>query len=378
MGERVLPRQAREGGRRRQALKVWGKMETRANYVLIGLFTLAVIVGGFGFVYWFSRGGDGSERAVYRVVFDGAVAGLRTGGWVMFNGIKVGEVSDLKLNPANPRQVLVTIVVDKSVPIRPDTRVGLDFQGLTGIASIAVTGGAADAPALTAEPGQPPTLMADPTATQDVTATIRDVAANAGALVKRVDDMLGENRDTLKTTLGNLEAFSATLVRNSERIDRIMAGLENFTGGEVKEELLETARSMRSLSENLDKRTAEISVGLTRFSSNGLREYEALAVDARRTLADLGRAIRNFDRNPAARAVRPELVRGDAGAGAGNATGSKLRAAPDDDPAASSAAAPAGAHHRRRGGAVAARADEAVLPLVHRFSGSIRQDLSLL
>jgi hypothetical protein len=55
---------------------------------------------------------------------------------------------------------------------------------------------------------------------------------------------------------------------------------------------------MKTLSENLDKRTAEISVGLTRFSNNGLREYEALAVDARRTLADLGRAIRNFDRNP--------------------------------------------------------------------------------
>jgi phospholipid/cholesterol/gamma-HCH transport system substrate-binding protein len=189
-------------------------------------------------------------------------------------------------------------VVDKAVPMRSDTRVGLDFQGLTGIASISVRGGAPDAPALANKAGEPPTLMADPSATQDVTATIRDVAANAGALVRRVDDMLEENRSTLKTTLGNLESFSATLVRNSGRIDRIMAGLENFTGGDVKDELLETARSMRTLTENLDKRTAEISVGLTRFSSNGLREYEALAVDARRTLADLGRAIRNFDRNP--------------------------------------------------------------------------------
>jgi phospholipid/cholesterol/gamma-HCH transport system substrate-binding protein len=273
-------------------------METRANYVVIGLFTLAVIAGGFGFVYWFSRAGDGGERATYRVVFDGAVSGLRTGGWVLFNGIKVGEVSDLRLNPQNPRQVVATINVDKAVPVRTDTRVGLDFQGLTGIASISVKGGAPDAPALTGQNGQPPTLVADPTATQDVTATIRDVAANAGALVRRVDDILIENRDTLKTTLGNLESFSATLARNSERLDRIMAGLENFTGGDVKSELLDTARSMKALSENLDKRTAEISVGLTRFSNNGLREYEALAVDARRTLADLGRAIRNFDRNP--------------------------------------------------------------------------------
>src|SRR5215510_5457594 len=273
-------------------------METRANYVVIGLFTLAVIAGGFGFVYWFSRTGDGGERAVYRVVFDGAVSGLRTGGWVLFNGIKVGEVSDLKLNPANPRQVIATIYVDRLVPMRTDTKVGLEFQGLTGIASIAVRGGAPDAPALAPVGGKPPTLFAEKAATQDVTASVRDVAASTGALVRRVDDMLLENRDALKTTLGNLETFSATLARNSERLDRIMAGLETMTGEQVKGELLDTARSMRALSDNLDKRTADIAVGLTRFSNNGLREYEALAVDARRTLADLGRAIRNFDRNP--------------------------------------------------------------------------------
>jgi phospholipid/cholesterol/gamma-HCH transport system substrate-binding protein len=137
-------------------------METRANYVVIGLFTLAVIAGAFGFVYWFSRAGDGSERATYRVVFDGAVAGLRTGGWVLFNGIKVGEVSDLKLNPQNPRQVVATILIDKFVPVRTDTRVGLDFQGLTGIASIAIKGGEADATPLVGENGQPPTLVARP------------------------------------------------------------------------------------------------------------------------------------------------------------------------------------------------------------------------
>ena len=273
-------------------------METRANYVVIGLFTLAVIAGGFGFVYWFSRAGDGAERATYRVIFEGAVSGLRVGGWVLFNGVKVGDVSDLKLNPANPRQVVVSITIDKAVPIRADTRVGLDFAGLTGTASIAIRGGSPDAPALEGKGGQLPTLMADVAATQDVTATVRDVAANASALVRRVDEMLSENRDTLKTTLGNLESFSAALARNSDRLDRIMTGVETFTSGDVKDELMETARSMRALTDNLDKRTADISVGLTRFSNTGLKEYEALAVDARRTLAELNKAIRNFDRNP--------------------------------------------------------------------------------
>src|SRR5262249_60529833 len=129
--------------------------------------------------------GDGGERAVYRVVFDGAVAGLRTGGWVLFNGIKVGEVSDLKLNPENPRQVVATIVVDKAVPMRADTRVGLDFQGLTGIASISVKGGSAGAAPLASERGQPATLVADATPTPDGTTASRPRAASGRALGRR-------------------------------------------------------------------------------------------------------------------------------------------------------------------------------------------------
>ena len=255
-------------------------METRANYALIGLFMLAVTAGAFVFVYWFSRAGEGGDRAIYRVVFDGAVSGLRTGGAVFFNGIKVGEVSDLKLNPQNPRQVLAAITVDKSVPIRGDAKVGLDFQGLTGIASISIKGVSSDAPPLTVENGQLPTLIADPAATQDVTATIREVAVNASALVRRLDEDISENKESLRTTLTNIESFSTALGRNAERLDRVMAGLESMTASNVKNELLDTTRSMRTLSDNLDKRTAEISA------------------DARRTLAELGRAIHNFDRNP--------------------------------------------------------------------------------
>ena len=182
--------------------------------------------------------------------------------------------------PQNPRQVLASIAVDKSVPIRADAKVGLDFQGLTGIASISIKGVSSDSPPLTVENGQLPTLIADPAATQDVTATIREVAVNASALVRRLDEDISENKESLRTTLTNIESFSTALGRNAERLDRVMAGLESMTASDVKNELLDTTRSMRTLSDNLDKRTAEISA------------------DARRTLAELGRAIHNFDRNP--------------------------------------------------------------------------------
>ena len=77
-------------------------METKANYTLIGLFTLAVIVGAFGFVYWFQSIGGGGARSYYRVVFDGSVSGLTTGVPVLFNGIRVGEVTGLALDPQHP------------------------------------------------------------------------------------------------------------------------------------------------------------------------------------------------------------------------------------------------------------------------------------
>ena len=77
-------------------------METKANYVVIGLFTLAVIVGAFGFVYWFHDTGSSSDRVSYRVLFDGSVSGLRTGASVLFNGLRVGEVAKLQLDPKEP------------------------------------------------------------------------------------------------------------------------------------------------------------------------------------------------------------------------------------------------------------------------------------
>jgi phospholipid/cholesterol/gamma-HCH transport system substrate-binding protein len=272
-------------------------METRANYVLIGTFTLAVIVAAFAFVYWFSSLGQGGVRDAYRILFDGSVSGLRPGATVLFNGIKVGEVTSLRLNIDNPRQVVATIAIESKigetkVPIRSDTRVGLDFAGLTGVASISLTGGSQGAPELPVATDGPPILIADPSATQDVTQTARDA-------LQKVDAFIADNQGTLKATLQNLESFTGSLARDSERIEQILAGMQNLAGGpNSKGEFAEAAQSLRTLAENLDKRTAELSAGLTRFTNSGLREWEALAVDGRRTLGEIERAVKNLDHDP--------------------------------------------------------------------------------
>jgi phospholipid/cholesterol/gamma-HCH transport system substrate-binding protein len=231
-------------------------METRANYVVIGLLTLAT-------------------RAFYRVVFDGPAQGLRTGGAVLFNGIRVGEVTELRLRPQNPKQVVATISVDLYTPVRSDTRASLSFQGLTGIAALSLKGGEPASPLLESLPGEPPPIIAvDSEATQDITESAREV-------LRKVEIVVTENQESLRSAIKNIDAFTAALARNSERFDRIMAGLDNLTGGpDGKGELPEAVKAFHNLADNLDKRTAEITT------------------DVRRAVRQLETTIRNFDRNP--------------------------------------------------------------------------------
>ena len=108
-------------------------MEIRAPYVIIGLFVLAAIGAVFGFAYWLHTTAGLTARSVYQVRFENTVSGLLPGAAVLFNGIRVGEVTSLRFNPAEPRQIVATIAVQPDIPIRPDTHAGLEFQGLTGV-----------------------------------------------------------------------------------------------------------------------------------------------------------------------------------------------------------------------------------------------------
>ncbi|MFO1109809.1 MAG: MlaD family protein [Bradyrhizobium sp.] len=260
-------------------------METRANYVLIGAFTLAVIAAAFGFVLWFQSLHTTKQRSPLRVVFEGPASGLRNGGSVNFNGIRIGEVISVKLD--NPRRVVALAMVENKAPIRRDTMVGLEFQGLTGVAAISLKGGEESAPPVPLDDDGVPVLTADPNALQDVTEAIR-------ATLQNVNRLVAENQQSVKNSLHNLETFTGALARNSEKIDNVMArvdgvmgkadslmlGLNSIGGGATGGELAAMVKAIKDLAEDFDKRSG------------------ALMADGRRTLGDISRAVNNFDRNP--------------------------------------------------------------------------------
>src|SRR5947209_6533749 len=260
-------------------------METRANFVLIGSFTLAVIAAAFGFVLWFQSLHTAKARSPLRIVFEGPAAGLRNGGSVNFNGIRVGEVMSVKLD--NPRRVVALAMVENNAPIRKDTLVGLEFQGLTGVAAISLKGGEEAAPSVPLDEDGVPTLTADPNALQDVTEAIRGTLQN-------INRVVADNQEAVKNSLRTLETFTSSLARNSGKIDNVMLkvdgivgradnlmlGLNTLAGGKEGGELLLAVKSIRELAEDFDKRSG------------------ALMTDGRRTLGDISRAVNNPDRNP--------------------------------------------------------------------------------
>jgi phospholipid/cholesterol/gamma-HCH transport system substrate-binding protein len=189
-------------------------METRAPYAMIGLFIIAIIGAVFGFVYWLHDIGGVGERIVYRVRFESTVSGLLTGAAVLFNGIRVGEVIGLQLDPDDPRQVTATIAVMSSTPVRADTQTGLEFQGLTGVPVISLRGGAPGAARLASSNGEPPTLVADPTAGESMTEAARQAS-------RRIDAVLADNSDSLKSSIANLNSFTGALARESTGSTRV-------------------------------------------------------------------------------------------------------------------------------------------------------------
>jgi len=197
-------------------------MEIRARYILIGSFTLAVLLGAFSFIYWLQNT-VGLGQVTYRVRFDQPVSGLAAGSGVLFNGARVGTVTGLELDGQNPKRLTATIAVNSATPVRSDTTVDVTHQGLTGAPTIALKGGAADAPRMVSQNGRPPELVAGAGVGQNITESVQQT-------LNRLDDILNENAKPLHTAITGISDFADMLGRNAKRVEGLIGGLEKLTG----------------------------------------------------------------------------------------------------------------------------------------------------
>ena len=261
-------------------------MRARASNVMIGTLTLVLIAGAFGARFGYQKYTGINQRTPFRVIFEGSASGLRRGGSVNFAGIRIGEVVSLKLD--NPRRVVALTMIDNNAPLRKNTEVGLEFQGLTGIAAISFTGGTDDAPPPPLGADGIPELTADPEGTLGLQEKIR-------VALRNVDKVIADNEVAVKDTLRNFESFTASLSSDGERITSIIgiadsgvnavddamnrteAFLKGLGSDKYGGELLPTIVSLRELIESFDKKSG------------------SLMADTRRMLGEISQSVNKAD-----------------------------------------------------------------------------------
>jgi phospholipid/cholesterol/gamma-HCH transport system substrate-binding protein len=255
----------------------------RATNLVIGTTTLAVLAAGFAGMLVVQKVRAVRNQSPIRIVFDGSAAGLRKGGAINFDGVPAGEILSIKLE--NPRKIVVMAMLDNSAPIRKDTVVGIEFQGLTGVAAISLVGGAPAAPPVPLDADGVPMLTAD----------LREQQESITDTLHHVDKVMVENREAIKDTMLSAESYTASLKSKADAIDTILGkadtafaefdsgmdkitnALPGFADGKA-EELFDKMKSLHELADTYKKKA------------------DTFMDDGRKMLSDLSESANNMTR----------------------------------------------------------------------------------
>ena len=207
-------------------------METKANYVIVGIFTLAAIVAAFAFVYWTAVIGDRGETALLRVRIPGSASGLGSGSAVLFNGVRVGDVRRVYIDVLNPNVAIADTEVDRLTPITRSTQAVIGIAGLTGQANIEMRGADLKEPNLLDEAEANDTvaeITADPSAVTNLLQTAQDIFKRADSVLSELEGFTRDVRGPLTKTVENTQTFSDALARNAAGIDKFLESVATLS-----------------------------------------------------------------------------------------------------------------------------------------------------
>lgn len=259
-------------------------METRANYVLIGAFTIVVSLFLLLFALWAAKYSSERSWQEYGVIFDEPVTGLSEGSSVQYNGIQIGTVQTLRLDPDDPRRVLALLRIQANAPIKTDTRAKISMTSITGSPIVQLTGGSPDAPRLVdVDPREIPIIQTEPSALQNI-------ADTANRLVARLDELLSkENVERVAHTLENVETLTGALADQSDEL-RAMITDAREASAQLEQTLTTTNRAVQDIDRELVRKLPDL-VGKL---DSTLTELDAAASGANAVINENRDAINSF------------------------------------------------------------------------------------
>jgi len=298
-------------------------MERKANYALVGLSTLILFIGMVVFVVWLARLSFNREYDIYDILFVGPVRGLSEGGEVHFNGIKVGEVTDIALDRRDPNRVIARIRVSADVPIKTDSFATLEPQGITGVNYVQITAGASGSPLLTDVTPQRevPVIRSQRSAISDLLQGGGTVLTRTIEALDRVNRVLSDdNVKVFTAALNDVQALTAearerkaiiadaqkalqSIDQTAQDIGALSKSSQNLVDGDAKK----TMANLNSAAEEI-KAAAKDARGLvsalqgptTDFATTGLPQLTTAVVTLQSAAESLDRLTNQVEQNPRA------------------------------------------------------------------------------
>lgn len=294
------------------------RMETKANYVLVGAFTILVTVFGLLFALWAAKYSSDKSWQSYQVIFDEPVTGLTEGASVQYNGISVGTVERLRLAPDDPRRVIAELKVQADAPVKLDTRAKMSMAGITGSPFVQLTGGSPQQPMLVdVDTREVPVIATEPSALQNI-------ADTANRLVARLDQVLSEDNVTsIANTLAHIESITGAVGSQDQDLRTLVVNLRQASDqlsstlvttdraiGQIDRDLVQqlpqlvskmdaTLMRLDSAATGADNILNENRAAIQSFANDGLAQLGPTLAELRALIRDLRAVTDRLEGNPA-------------------------------------------------------------------------------
>jgi phospholipid/cholesterol/gamma-HCH transport system substrate-binding protein len=261
-------------------------METKANYVLIGAFVLLAAGALALFTLWIAGNPFSRSYKDYDVIFNGPVNGLSEGGEVRFNGIKVGEVTTLRLDRMDPNRVIAHVRVESQTPVRTDSIAQLNFMGITGVTFIQILAGDPKKPLLTPVDGVTPQIFTSRTLVDELFQGGQDLLGVSGDTIKKINEMLSdENLAHLTATLASIDKVAAKIAEDDGLVDSATSALKSINTA---------AASLDGAAKSVDQALASISKDVNSVAtdaSEALAQLDPVLTEARAAMSNVNGAV---------------------------------------------------------------------------------------
>jgi phospholipid/cholesterol/gamma-HCH transport system substrate-binding protein len=291
-------------------------MDTKVNHALVGLFVILLGAAGAFAVIWLGAGGPREDYVGYRVYIRESVAGLLVDAPVKYRGVDVGRVHSIELDPDNLEQVRLLLEIKEGSIIKEDATATLESQGLLGIYYINLTGGSADAPVLTARPGEEyPVIPSRPSLFGRLEDVVTGLSKSVGETTERINRLLGDkNVEAFSESLENIRTLSRNLAGKSadiaDSLEDFGVILENFrtTSANLPPLVEQMERSIQAvermtgdlsrITKLVDETVRTTGDDVQHFTGQSLPEVSAIIVELRQTSENLRHITEGLSRDP--------------------------------------------------------------------------------